>query len=144
MFINCRKISSLTYPPSHVPIGPIAVEQILLVTDASINKLKEIRGNEEIDHRRFRPNLIISLEEEEPFVEEKWIGKRLKIGEEVEIEINLHCPRCMIITVDPDSAELDPSIQKTVVKERNNNFGVYASVKKTGQIHVGDAILLLN
>jgi uncharacterized protein len=49
----------------------------------------------------------------------------------------------MIITVNPDNAERDPSLHKTVIEERNSNFGVYASVIKTGNIHVGDEVLLL-
>jgi MOSC domain-containing protein YiiM len=49
----------------------------------------------------------------------------------------------MIITVNHDSAERDSTLLKTVVKERNNYFGVYASVIKTGEIHVGDEVLLL-
>lgn len=139
-----RKISPIIYSPTHVPIGAIAVENILIVTDASLNSLKEIWGKAEINHRRFRPNLIISLEEKIPFIEETWFGKTMKIGNEVEIQFNKYCKRCMIITVDPDSAKKDSSLLKTVVKERNQNFGVYAKVIKTGKIHVGDEVRLLS
>ncbi|HEK9104135.1 TPA: MOSC domain-containing protein, partial [Bacillus pseudomycoides] len=62
---------------------------------------------------------------------------------EVEIQLKRHCERCMIITVDPDNTERDSTLLKTVVKERNNHFGVYASVVKTGEIHVGDEVLLI-
>ncbi|WP_138418416.1 MOSC domain-containing protein [Aquibacillus sediminis] len=139
-----RKISTIEYSPSHVPIGPIAVEHILLVTDASLAKLEELWEENEVNSRRFRPNFIISLKEKIPFIEEDWIGKRLKIGNEVEIELVGHCKRCMIITVDPDNAQRDKSLHKTVIKERKNNFGVYASVIKTGDIHVNDEIHLLD
>lgn len=67
----------------------------------------------------------------------------MKIGREVEIQLKRHCERCMIITVDPDNAESDSTLLKTVVKERNNHFGVYASVVKTGEIHVDDEVLLI-
>ena len=139
-----REISTIQYTPSYVPIGPIAVEHILLATDASLNHVKEIWGKDEIDFRRFRPNLFISLNEKIPYIEEEWIGRRLRIGNEVEIELVGHCKRCMIITVDPDNAERDPSLHKTIIKERNSNFGVYASVIKTGDIHVGDEVHLLD
>ncbi|PGT77353.1 MOSC domain-containing protein [Bacillus sp. AFS040349] len=139
-----RKISTRKYTPSHVPIGPIAVEHILLATDSSLEKLQELWGNDEVDSRRFRPNLLLSLKDKVPFIEEEWIGKRIKIGSEVEIEFVGHCKRCMIITVDPENAERDPSLHKTVIKERNNNFGVYASVIKTGDIYVGDEVQLLD
>ncbi|MGJ9385353.1 MOSC domain-containing protein [Salipaludibacillus sp. CF4.18] len=139
-----RKISTRKYTPSHVPIGPIAVEHILLATDASLDKLKELWGKEEVNLRRFRPNLFLSLKEKRPFIEEEWIGRRIKIGSEVELEFVGHCERCMIITVDPGNAERDSSLHKTLIKERNNNFGVYASVIKTGDIHVDDEVHLLD
>ncbi|MBB6454458.1 hypothetical protein HNQ94_002940 [Salirhabdus euzebyi] len=138
-----RKISTVQYTPSHVPIGPIAVEHILLATDASLDKLEKMWGKDEIDFRRFRPNLFLSLKEKIPFMEEQWIGKRIKIGKEVEIELVGHCKRCMIITVDPNNAKRDSSLHQKLIKERNNNFGVYASVIKTGDIYVGDEVHLL-
>ncbi|WP_110927708.1 MOSC domain-containing protein [Bacillus massiliglaciei] len=139
-----RKISLVKYTPSHVPLGAIEEEHIQLVTDASLEKLEEIWGKAEVDYRRFRPNLLISLKEKVPFIEEKWFGRRMKIGREVEIQLKRHCERCMIITVNPDNAERDSTLLKKVVKERNNHFGVYTSVIKTGEIHVGDEVLLLD
>lgn len=139
-----RKIEPIQYSPSHVPLGAIEEEHILLVTDASLHKLKELWGNEKLDFQRFRPNLVISLIEDEPFIEENWFGKTIMIGNEVEIKINRHCERCMIITVDPESGERDASLHKTVISERNNYFGVYASVVKTGEIKVGDEVCLFN
>ncbi len=138
-----RNISPITYSPSHVPLGAIEEEHIQLVTDASVEKLKEIWGKS-VNYRRFRPNLLISLKDKVPFVEEEWFGKRIKIGSQVEIEIKRHCERCMIITVDPENAKRDPSLLKTVVKERNNNFGIYASVIKTGEINIGDEVILFD
>ncbi|WP_408010045.1 MOSC domain-containing protein [Pseudalkalibacillus sp. A8] len=139
-----RNISLVKYTPSHVPLGAIEEEHIQLVTDASLDKLKEIWGKTEVNYRRFRPNLLISLKEKIPFIEEKWFGRRMKIGREVEIQLKRHCERCMIITVNPDNAERDSTLLKKVVKERNNHFGVYTSVIKTGKIHVGDEVLLLD
>ena len=72
------------------------------------------------------------------------MGKRIKIGKEVEIKLVGHCKRCMIITVNPDNAERDSSLHKTLMEERSNNFGVYASVIKTGDIHVDDEVHLLD
>ncbi|WP_282156020.1 MOSC domain-containing protein [Cytobacillus gottheilii] len=136
-----RAVSTVVYSPSLVPIGPIEEEHLLIVTDASLKKLEDIWGNE-VDSRRFRPNLILDLTDKAPFVEEEWFGRRIQIGNEVEIELVRYCKRCMIITVDPVSGERDPSIHKTVIKERNNHFGVYASVLKTGSIQVGDEVHL--
>jgi len=137
-----RKISLVTYSPSSVPLGAIEEEHIQLVTDASLQELQQIWGKTEIDYRRFRSNLFISLKEKIPFIEEKWFGRRIKIGTDVILELKRHCERCMIITVNPKSAERDSALLKTVVKERNNHFGVYASVITTGEINVGDEVHL--
>lgn len=97
-----------------------------------------------MDNRRSRPPLILSLKDNTPFIEESWFGKRLRIGREVEIQLKRHCERCMIITVDPESGPRQPSLLKAVVKERNNYFGVYASVIKTGDIQAGDEVFLID
>ncbi len=94
--------------------------------------------------RRFHPNLFISLNDNKPFIEEEWIGRQIKIGNEVELKCVDHCERCMIITVAPDNAKRDPALHRTVIKERNNIFGVYASVIKTGNIQVNDEVQLLD
>ncbi|SFM40719.1 hypothetical protein SAMN03159341_13132 [Paenibacillus sp. 1_12] len=138
-----RAISPIQYSPSFIPLGAIEEEHLQLVTDASLQKIKEIWGKE-VNYRRFRPNLLLTLIEKVPFVEETWFGKRIKIGNEVEIELKRHCERCMIVTVNPDTAEKDATLLKTIVKERNNFFGVYASVIKTGEIHVNDKVSLID
>ncbi len=140
--LSKRKVIPTKYTPTDVPLGAIEEENILIVTDASIEELTRMWGNN-VDNRRFRPNLLISLNEKKPFIEDSWLGKKMKIGDEVELEIKRHCERCMIITIDPEEAERDPSLLKTVVKERGNRFGVYASVIKTGDIHAGDKVFLV-
>ncbi|MFE4895680.1 MOSC domain-containing protein [Peribacillus butanolivorans] len=136
-----QEASLVEYSPAHIPLGAIEEESILLVSDASIAKLTELWGKE-VDGRRFRHNLVLSLMNKKPFLEEKWFGKRLQIGDHVELEIKRHCERCMIITVDPTDSKRDPSLLKTVVKERKNHFGVYASVIRTGEISLGDQVFL--
>ncbi|WP_246943600.1 MOSC domain-containing protein [Bacillus pinisoli] len=138
-----RKLSQIIFPPSNVPLGAIEEEHIQIVTDASVQKLEEMWGTTDLDYRRFRPNLLLSLNEKVPFIEEEWLGRRMKIGNEVEIELIRHCERCMIITVSPENAKTDMTLLRTVAKERENCFGVYASVIKTGEIHVGDEVHLL-
>lgn len=139
-----RMVSLVQYSPTHVPVGAIEEENIQLVTDASLAALEQLWGETEVDYRRFRPNLLLSLKEKTPFIEEKWFGKRIKIGSTVELQLKRHCERCMIITVNPENAERNSSLLKTIVKNRNNHFGVYASVLKTGDLQIGDEVHLLD
>ncbi|WP_163140943.1 MOSC N-terminal beta barrel domain-containing protein [Bacillus sp. 22-7] len=138
---SSTKITPVQYSPIHVPEGAIEEENILVVTDTSLKKMKELWGKEKLDFQRFRPNLMISLVKNEPFMEEQWFGKTMKIGN-VELKVKRHCERCMIITVDPESGERDPSLHKKVISKRNNHFGVYCSVLKTGEIASGDKVYL--
>ncbi|WP_281244553.1 MOSC domain-containing protein [Thermoflavimicrobium dichotomicum] len=136
-----RKVSLVKYPPTHVPFGAIEEEHVQFVTDASLEKMQELWGKMS-DARRFRPNFLFTLYEKIPFIEDNWLGKILKIGE-VELEVKRHCERCMIITVDPEDASRDSTLLKTVVKERNNYFGVYATVIKPGEVEVGQQVFLI-
>ncbi|WP_455660900.1 MOSC domain-containing protein [Pradoshia sp.] len=140
--LSGRSIQPVHYTTDAVPIGPLEEDHLLLVSDASIQSLSEEWGKT-LDYRRFRPNILLSLTEQQPFIEEQWFGKTLLIGNTVKISINKPCERCMIITVDPETGVRDPSLLKIVTKSRQNHFGVYASVITTGPIHIGDEIHLL-
>jgi len=133
-------IYPLRYSPKYVPQGAIEEEHILIVTDSSLNKLENMWGKH-MNYLRFRPNFIISMTEDIPFAEDSWFGKRMVIGN-VELELKRHCERCMIINIDPNNLEKDYSLLKTVVRKRNNYFGVYATVISTGQISIGDTVYL--
>ncbi|MBM7553730.1 MOSC domain-containing protein [Thalassobacillus pellis] len=136
-----REIKPISFPPVHTPRGAIEEEHILIITEASIEALEK-EWNTVIDPHRFRPNIIISTSNPEPFQEEMWIGKTLKIGDSVTLKIKRPCERCMIINVNPEDAKQDPSILKKLVQERKNMFGVYAAVLKTGVIDKGDFVTL--
>lgn len=141
--LSNRPLTPVAYTPMHVPIGAIEEAHILLITDASLNKLSQMRGKQ-VDGRRFRPNIVINLINKEPFVEEKWLGKSMLLGKYVKLKLSSLCSRCMIITVDPVDGTRDPALLKTIAKEKNNKFGVYASVVKTGEISEGDEIHLVD
>ncbi|MFB6468495.1 MOSC domain-containing protein [Cytobacillus sp. Hz8] len=137
-----KQLTPIQYTPNYVPLGAIEEEHLLLTTDASLEKLEELWG-EQVDNLRFRPNILISLYDKSPFIEEEWFGKRVLLGD-VEIEMKRHCERCTIINIDPENGITDLSLLKTVYQKRNNHFGVYASVIKTGEINVGDKITLID
>ncbi|WP_071459837.1 MOSC domain-containing protein [Bacillus massilinigeriensis] len=139
-----REIEPITFDPAAVPLGAIEEEHILIVTDASMEKLKSLSANANLDYQRFRPNLYLALNDKDPFIEESWFGKKLKIGDAVVLRLIRHCERCMIVTVDPMTAHTDPSLLQTLVRKRNNHFGVYAGVLKTGKIRTGDPVYLID
>lgn len=136
-----RKVSPVTHSPNLEPFGAIEEEPVLIVTDASLRKLREWR-KQEVALERFRPNLLIALYDPVPFVEDRWIGKTLRVGK-VELAVKRPCERCMIVTVDPKDASRDPTLLRTLVKERNNCFGVYAAVTQPGEVEAGQPVFLV-
>jgi uncharacterized protein YcbX len=117
-------------------------DHILIVTDSSLREIARLIGQGELDARRFRPNLIIALDEDHPFAEDHWIGKRLRIND-VLLQVNKHCERCMYVNIDPETLEINPAVLKTVAKRHDNCFGVYASVITPGRVTVGDEVFCL-
>ena len=112
---------------------------LLLVTDASLRKLEAAWGKD-VDQRRFRGNFIVVLNEGAP-LEGEWIGRRLTIGG-AELQVDSYCERCVMITMDPETLEKDPSLLKKVNRDFNLHFGVYASVVSPGRIGIGDSVSL--
>lgn len=135
-----KDIERLVYDPSYVPFPAIEEDHLLMISLQSLKKL-ESTYERDVDDRRFRGNIIFDLDED--WTESMLIGKKLQIGEEVCIQINKFCERCMIITVDPETGTRDPKFLKHVFQNYENLFGIYASVQITGEIKVGDTIQLV-
>jgi uncharacterized protein YcbX len=110
-----------------------------LLTTQSIAALERTVGTSLVPHR-FRPNLLVESDDG-PFAEDGWIGSVLRIGE-IAMRVDQRDVRCVMINVDPSSAERDPSVLKTVGRERDACLGVYGSVVTPGRVAVGDPVLL--
>jgi uncharacterized protein len=85
------------------------------------------------DVRRFRPNLVI----ESDAAEEDWVGAELEVGGIV-LRVDRPDPRCVIVNVDPDTGERDPSVLKAVAP----CIGAYGSTVRPGRVAVGDPVLV--
>ncbi len=97
-----------------------------------------------MDPRRFRPNILIEPDDKKAS-EQKWIGKTLVFGEHgdlARIRLNREDPRCLIVSLDPDTAERNEEIQKEIALNFKNEAGVYASCNWPGKIHVGQNIYI--
>lgn len=116
-------------------------DHILLVTDASLREIARLAEVEELDPRRFRGNLVIVLDDDEPFAEDKWLGKKIQVND-VLLQVNKPCERCMYVNIDPDTLQMNKAILKTCAKRHDNHFGVYASVIRTGSVSVGDEVFV--
>lgn len=114
---------------------------LLVVTEATLRKLRAIAPRSVIDVRRFRPNLVIATEDE-GFVEAAWTGKQLRIGGAT-LDVLGPCPRCVMITHGFGDVPQDTGLMRTVVKEADQNVGAYAKIASAGEVRVGDAVTLV-
>lgn len=110
-----------------------------LVTSASLRTLGGELGADAIDERRFRPNLVISTEAS-GFAEEDWLGRELRLGEEVRLRITSRTERCVMITHAQDELSDDPRILRELARINEACFGVYAAVLTPGVVRVGDSL----
>jgi uncharacterized protein YcbX len=96
-----------------------------------------------IDKRRFRANVYLDLEGVPGFAEDSYVGARLRIGPRAVVHVLERDPRCAMITIDPDTAERDPAIQRHVSQGHGGMAGVYAAVLVEGTVRPGDEVELL-
>ncbi|MBX2872123.1 MAG: MOSC domain-containing protein [Saprospiraceae bacterium] len=117
---------------------------ILLVSEASMDDLNG-KLDEAIDHRHFRPNIVISGNA--AFAEDTW--KHIRVGD-CTFMINQSCERCVFTTINPDSRLKHPRQEplRTLLTYRRNAkggpiFGVHMTARDLGMIRVGDKVEVL-
>jgi uncharacterized protein YcbX len=96
-----------------------------------------------VDKRRFRANVYVDLTSAGGFAESEFVGRSLRIGSKVTVAVLQRDARCMMITLDPDTAEKTPAILKQVAQAHEGMAGVYGAVLVEGTIRKGDPVELL-
>jgi len=116
--------------------------QLHLLTTASLDWLQRTLPDVKADERRFRPNLVIDCPGDEP-VEQDWIGRTLRIGEEVVLRIVQPTERCGMIALEQDGGVArEPHVLRHITQNAGLLFGVYADIVSQGRIHVDDTVEL--
>jgi MOSC domain-containing protein len=115
---------------------------VSLLSAESCAELGAHNGGGTPDPRRFRPTLLI--EGVEPHEEDSWIGRDVAAGEAV-LRVVERDPRCAITTRNPETGERDLDTLRMIASYRPPSqgkvwFGVYATVVRPGEVHVGDAV----
>lgn len=111
---------------------------LLLISQASLNDLNS-RLNTPITMERFRPNITVSGCQ--AFAEDKW--KKIRIGE-INFRIVKPCSRCVIPSINIETAEREEEPLKTLVayRKRDNKifFGQNVIADGLGKIEVGMSV----
>lgn len=118
--------------------GPVSLFSV-----QTVRKLEEETGSA-IDKRCFRANIYLNLTSLDAFAEDEFVGRQLRLGSKVEVRVVKRDSRCMMITLDPDTAEKTPAILKNVAQAHDNMVGVYGAVVFEGLVRKGDPVELLD
>jgi uncharacterized protein YcbX len=116
---------------------------IHLLTTASLAAMAQLNAGATWDVRRFRPNFLIETEAGlAGLIEAGWAGRTVRVGA-VELKCEIPTVRCGMTMQAQEGLAKDPSILRSIVKDADQNLGIYASVIGNGSVALNDAVELL-
>jgi uncharacterized protein len=112
-----------------------------LLTTTSLQHLAKIGNIEMIDSRRFRPTVLIEVNGCRGFVEQDWIGRRLRLGQ-TNLSAQEETKRCGMTFISQPGVDEDPEILRNILRHNKRNLGIYCSIDGAGEIHIGDDVFI--
>jgi len=133
-------ISEFESPPgTYYDVFPL-----MIMTDAALSALASALPDSSVDIRRFRPSMVVDTGESGAGAatpghpEFEWTGRRATIGSAT-IEFGAPCPRCVMVTREiSDDSPTDRAVLRHIVRDLDQNLGVYATIVTPGAVRVGD------
>jgi uncharacterized protein YcbX len=126
--------------PGH-SFSDVSAKCLHLVNLASVRHLSKSAG-QTLDPLRFRANLY--FDGAEPWVEKKWIGRRVRAADAV-LEVFGETVRCEATNVNPATAQRDAAVPPTLLRVYGDScLGIYAKVVEAGNVKPGDRLELLD
>ncbi len=100
-------------------------------------------GESDFDPRRFRPNILIDTGDNTGgFIEDRWLGGILEIGDTVRIADMWPAIRCSMVTHPQEELPYDPAILRAAAQHHQAYVGIFAAARVPGVIRVGDPVVL--
>jgi MOSC domain-containing protein len=124
---------------------------IHLLTTSTLDRIAEASPRNAIEAERYRPNLVIRTSAG-GYAENEWVGRELRIGDELVVRVVVPTPRCAVPTLEHGVLPRDTAALRVLA--RHNRLvpredlgpqpcaGVYAQVVRPGRIGVGDEVRL--
>lgn len=116
---------------------------VMVMTTSALRSMAEALPDSVVDVRRFRPTLVVDTGDQLGHPEFSWIGRQVRIGEVV-LDVPAACPRCVMVTREVTAdIPADRAVLRHIVRELDQNVGVYANVVQAGTIRTGDTVELI-
>lgn len=132
--VNFNRYS--TPPGMFVDLAPVHV-----MSKTSLATIGAELGGD-IDVRRFRPNVLLALDDpDDGLPESHWSGARLTLGEAA-LDVLMPTIRCVVPSRAQPGFEVDRRITKAVATRAERCLGVYCWVDRGGSVRVGDDVAL--
>jgi uncharacterized protein len=122
-----------------------------LLTTATLDRVAELSPYRRAHVERYRPNVVIRTEAE-GFPENDWLGRDLRVGDQLVLRVIARTPRCAVPTLAHGALPRDAEALRVLA--RHNRVmplaglgpepcaGVYAQVLHPGRIRTGDPVRL--
>jgi uncharacterized protein len=124
-----------------------------LMTSASLDATRAAAPAASIHAERYRPNIVIETPSSFVFAENQWVGRRLRLGRHVSIEVIAPTPRCAVPMLVHGTL---PHSREAVAAVNTLNriefpalgpgtfpcLGAYATVVASGPVRCGDQVVL--
>lgn len=135
------ELCRVVHPGSIVWAGSVSI-----LTTSSLAEIARRTGREREDGHRFRATMVIDTGDAPAFVEDEWVGARLRIGAATVRMAGL-LPRCAVVNRRPDSGDADVEVLKALSPDRGYDqgiwFGLEGGVELPGTVRVGDPATVL-
>jgi uncharacterized protein len=125
------------------PAGLFDDSPILIASEQTLQELQQRHADSDFDKRRFRANIWVSHLNGQPFAEETWLHKQFSIGDQVILQGEKLCERCVMTTHEQPELPRDYAILKTIVQTNNAVLGLYCRVVRGGTISLGDKLQII-
>ena len=122
-----------------------------LITEATLERLRELAPGATFDARRYRPNIVLGGDGA-GFVENGWAGHTVAFDGGATATVSIPTMRCVMTTLAQGDLPRDADTLRTVAKHNRVPIpglgtwacaGVYADVTASGEIAVGESFELL-
>jgi uncharacterized protein YcbX len=148
--LRTELLQEVGLPPS-VALGAFFdLTHVTVLTTSTLRHAAELSPGTRFDERRFRMNVILDTDAA-GFLENGWLDRELRLGEEARLRIGIPTPRCVMTTLPQEELPKEPAVLKTLGRHNRLEVagtsypcaGVYATVESPGRVRAGDPVWLL-